>query len=169
MTIKRSSFLEEVTSLSKILVVYESKYGNTKRVAETIVKGMQRVDGIEIALNEVKNVDSNAIPSYDAIVFGGPTHFGGPTRGIKKFINKLSSFSLEGKQFAVFDTYIKEDFEKGTKKMEQIVGEKAPVIKMAAPGLSIKVEGMKGPIAEGELPKCLEFGTKIASQLMVPA
>jgi flavodoxin len=155
--------------LSKILVVYESKYGNTKRVAETIVEGMQRVDGIEIALNEVKNVDSNAIPSYDAIVFGGPTHFGGPTRGIKKFINKLSSFSLEGKQFAVFDTYIKEDFEKGTKKMEQIVGEKAPVMKMAAPGLSIKVEGMKGPIAEGELPKCLEFGTKIASQLMVPA
>ncbi len=102
--IKRSSSLEEVSSLSKILVVYESKYGNTKRVAETIVEGMQRVQGIEIALNEVKNVDSNAIPSYDAIVIGGPTHFGGPTRGIKKFINKLSSFSLEGKQFAVFDT-----------------------------------------------------------------
>jgi multimeric flavodoxin WrbA len=59
-------------------------------------------------------------------VFGGPTNFGGPTRGIKKFINKLSSFSLESKQFAVFDTYIDEDFEKGTKKMEQIVGEKAP-------------------------------------------
>jgi flavodoxin len=75
MIIKRPSFLEEVTSLSKILVVYESKYGNTKRVAETIVEGMQRVAGIEIALNAVKNVDSNAIPSYDAIVFGGPTHF----------------------------------------------------------------------------------------------
>jgi flavodoxin len=155
--------------LSKILVVYESKYGNTKRVAETIVEGMHRIDGIEIALNEVKKVDSNAIPRYDAIVIGGPTHFGGPTRGIKKFINKLSSFSLEGKQFAVFDTYIEEDFEKGTKKMEQIVGEKAPAMKMAAPGLSIKVEGMKGPIAEGELSKCEEFGAKIASQLMPPA
>lgn len=154
--------------MSKILVVYESRYGNTKRVAETIVEGMQRVEGTEIVLSEIKGVDPNAI-SYDAIVIGGPTHFGGPTRGIKKFINKLSSFSLEGKQFAVFDTYVGEDFEKGTKKMEQIVGEKAPAMKMAAPGLSIKVEGMKGPIAEGELPKCEQFGAKIASQLMAPA
>lgn len=37
---KRPSFTEEVTSLSKILVVYESKYGNTKRVADTIVTGI---------------------------------------------------------------------------------------------------------------------------------
>jgi hypothetical protein len=42
-------------------------------------------------------------------------------------------------------------------------------MKMAAPGLSIKVEGMKGPIAEGELSKCEEFGAKIASQLIPPA
>lgn len=69
----------------------------------------------------------------------------------------------------MFDTYIEEDFEKGTKKMEQIVGEKAPAMKMAAPGLSIKVEGMKGAIAEGELSKCEEFGATIASQLMPPA
>jgi hypothetical protein len=62
---------------------------------------------------------------------------------------------LEGKQFAVFDTFIKEDFEQGTKRMRQLVGEKAPAMKMAAPGLSIKVEGMKGPIAKVELPKCL--------------
>ncbi|MGZ6357111.1 MAG: flavodoxin domain-containing protein [Ktedonobacteraceae bacterium] len=60
--------------MSKILVVYESKYGNTKRLAETIVEGMQRVDGIEVAPNEVKNVDSNTIPSYDAIVISGSTH-----------------------------------------------------------------------------------------------
>ncbi|MGZ4920075.1 MAG: flavodoxin family protein [Halobacteriota archaeon] len=155
--------------MSKVLVVYESRYGNTKRVAETIVDGMQRVEGIETALSEVKEVDPNAIPSYDAIVIGGPNHMGGPTRGIKKFIDKLSSLSLAGKQFAVFDTYGGGDFEKATKKMEQRVREKAPAMKMAAPGLSIKVEGMKGPIAEGELPKCEEFGAKIASQLMAPA
>ncbi|MGZ4904873.1 MAG: flavodoxin family protein [Halobacteriota archaeon] len=155
--------------MSKVLVVYESRYGNTKRVAETIVEGMQRVEGIETALSEVKGVDPTAIPSYDAIVIGGPNHMGGPTRGIKKFIDKLSSLSLEGKQFAVFDTYGGGDFEKATKKMEQRVREKAPAMEMAAPGLSIKVEGMKGPIAEGELPKCEEFGAKIASQLMAPA
>jgi len=41
-------------------------------------------------------------------------------------------------------------------------------MKMVAPGLSIKVEGMKGPITEGEPPKCKEFGIKIATQLMPP-
>jgi len=68
----------------------------------------------------------------------------------------------------VFDTYVGGDFEKATKKMEQRVRERAPTMKMVAPRLSIKVEGMKGPIAEGELPKCKEFGTKIATQLMPP-
>jgi len=154
--------------LSKVLVVYESKYGNTKRVAEMIVEGMQRIEGTKTTLNEVKKVDRNAITSYDAIVFGGPTHFGGPTRSMKKFIDKLSSVPLEGKQFAVFDTYFKTDFEKATKNMEQRMREKVPTIKMLAPGLSIKVEEMKGPIVEGELSKCEEFGAMIASQLMSP-
>jgi hypothetical protein len=38
-------------------------------------------------------------------------------------------------------------------------------LKLAAPGLSIKVKGLRGPIVEGELPKCREFGVKIATQL----
>ncbi len=147
------------------LIVYESRYGNTKRVAETIAKGMQRIEGIEVALSEVKGVDPSAISRSDAIVIGSPNHMGGPTRGIKKFIDKLGSLSLEGKQFAVFDTYGGGDFEKATKKIEQRVREKAPATKMMASGLSIKVEGMKGPIAEGELPKCEEFGAKLASEL----
>ncbi len=147
------------------LIVYESRYGNTKRVAETIAKGMQRIDGIETVLSEVKGVDLSALSRVEAIVIGGPNHMGGPTRGIKKFIDKLSSLSLEGKRFAVFDTYGGGDFEKATKKMEQRVREKAPAMKMMASGLSIKVEGMKGPIAEGELPKCEEFGAKLASEL----
>jgi len=38
-------------------------------------------------------------------------------------------------------------------------------LKLVAPGLSIKVQGMKGPILEGELLKCREFGNKIATQM----
>ncbi len=155
--------------MTKILVVYESKYGNTKRVAEAIAQGMQRVEGAEPTVSEIKAVDADAAVRYDAVVIGGPTHMGGPTRSVKKFIDKLGKLSAGSKQFAVFDTYLGGDFEKGAKKMEQRVHEKAPAMKMAAPVLSIKVEGMKGPIAEGELPKAEEFGTKIASQLKTPA
>lgn len=151
--------------MAKVIVVYESKYGNTKLVAETIIEGMNGVEGIEAILSELKEVDLNKVPDYDAILIGSPNHFGGPTRGPKKFIDKLGKLPLKGKMFAVFDTYIRGDFEKAVKKMEKRINEKAPGFKQIAPGLSIKVQGVKGPIMEGELPKCREFGNKIANQL----
>jgi len=151
--------------LAKVIVVYESKYGNTKLVAETIIEGMRQIKGIETALNEVKEVDISQIASYDAILIGSPNHIGGPTRGIKKFIDKLGKLNLSGKRFAVFDTYLGKDFEKAVKKMEKRINEKVPELKMIASGLSIRVQGMKGPIAEAELPKCREFGKKLATQI----
>ncbi|MEM0007643.1 MAG: hypothetical protein QXR89_05180 [Candidatus Bathyarchaeia archaeon] len=110
-------------------------------------------------------MDFKEIPSYDAMLIGSPNHMGGPTRGIKGFIDKLSKLQLDGKKFAVFDTYMGRDFEKAVKKMEKRISEKAPSLKRIAAGLSIKVQGVKGPIAEDELPKCKEFGKNIAIQL----
>lgn len=51
------------------------------------------------------------------------------------------------------------------KKMEKRISEKGPGLKLITSGLSIRVGGMKGPIVEGELPKCEDFGKKIADQL----
>ena len=149
----------------KFIVVYESKYGNTKLVAETIVEGMRQVEGIETVLSELKGVDLNKIPDYDAILVGSPNHFGGPTRGVKKFIDKLGKLNLKGKLVAVFDTYVGKDLEKAVKKMEKRINEKVPGLKLVTPGLSIRVQGMKGPILEGELPRCKDFGNKIATQI----
>jgi len=154
-----------VSILAKVIVVYESKYGNTKLVAETIVEGMREAEGIETVLSELKEVDLNKIPDYDVILIGSPNHFGGPTRGVKKFIDKLDKLPLNGKLFAVFDTYLEKDFEKAVNKMEKRINEKVPGLKQIAPGLSIKVQGIKGPILEAELPKCKEFGNKIATQI----
>ena len=151
---------------AKVIVVYESKYGNAKLVAETIVEGMREVEGIETVVNEVKQVDLSKIRDYDAILLGSPTHIGGPTGGIKRFIGKLGKLPLEGKSFAAFSTYlVGKSFEQATKKLEKRIRDKVPGAKLAAPGLSIRVQGMKGPISEGELPKCKEFGNKIATQL----
>ena len=151
--------------MAKIIVVYESKYGNTRLVAETIVEGMREVSGIETVLNELKEVDKNRLAEFDAILVGSPNHIGSATGSIKKFLKELGKLNLTGKQVAVFDTYLSKDFEKAVKKMEKLISEKAPGLKLAAPGLSIRVEGMKGPITEGELLKCREFGVKIATQV----
>jgi len=151
--------------MAKAIVVYESKYGNTKRVAEAIVEGMRKVPGVEAVLNEVKEVELDKLIEFDAILVGSPNHMGSATKGIRKFIDELGKLSPGVKLGAVFDTYIGRDFEKAVKKMEKQIGEKVPGLKLATPGLSIKVEGMKGPISEGELPKGKEFGVKMASQL----
>ncbi len=144
----RFSFLRtaiRVNVLAKVLVAYESKYGNTKLVAEKIIEGIKEVGDIETMLNELKEVDLNAVSSYDAILVGSPNHIGGPTRGIKKFIDKLGKLNPGEKLFAVFDTYLGKDFEKAVKKMEARITEKISKSKLLSPGLSIRVQGMKGP------------------------
>ncbi len=151
--------------LVKVFVVYDTKYGNTKLVAEKIVEGMREVEGIETAISDVEEVDLEKVADYDAILIGSPNHWGGPVRGIKKLIDKLGKLDLKAKWVAVFDTYIKGDFEKAVKKMEKRMNEKIPRLKLIIPGLSIKVGDMKGPIIDGELPKCKEFGKKIANEL----
>jgi len=153
--------------LVKVFVVYDTKCGNTKLVAETIIEGMKEVKGIETAISDVEEVDIEKVADYDAILIGSPNHMGGPVRGIKKFIDKLGKLKLKAKWVAIFDTYMGGDFEKATKKMEKRIGEKVPGLKSITSGLSIKVGGMEGPIVEGELPKCKDFGKKIATQLKI--
>ena len=150
---------------AKVIVVYESKYGNTKLVAETIAEGLKEVEGLEPVVSEVKEVNVSKITDYDVILAGSPNHMGGPTGGIKKFVDKLGKLPLEGKLIAVFDTYLGKDFEKATKKLEKRISQKVSGSKLVAHGLSIRVQGMKGPISEGELPKCKEFGNRIATQM----
>lgn len=150
--------------LTKVLVAFDTKYGNTKIAAETIIEGMKEVEGIDVALGNMKEVDFKTIEQYDAILMGAPNHMGGPTRTAKKFIDKLGKLSLN-KLVAVFDTYMHKDFDKAVKKMEKKINDKAPGLKIVTPGLSIRVEGMKGPIAEEEFPKCREFGKQVATQI----
>ena len=92
--------------MGKAIIVYESKYGNTRLVAETIAQSMKEASGVEVVLKEVKKVDRKELPGFDAILIGSPTHFGGPVGGAKRFINGLDK--LQGKMVAVFDTYLGE-------------------------------------------------------------
>ncbi len=151
--------------MPRVIVVYDSQYGNTERVAETIAEGMRDAGEIETYLTNVKDVDVDTIANYDAILIGSPNHAGGPTRSIKKFVDGLGNLPVAGKEFAVFDTYMGKDVEKAVTKMEQRINEKAPALKMLAHGLSIRVEKWKGPIVDEELPKCKEFGNAIAAAL----
>ena len=151
----------------KVFVVYDSKYGNTKLVAEKIVEGLKEVDGVETAIGYIKDVDVGEVAAAEAVLLGGPNHMGKPTRTLMKFVDKLSGAKRKTKWIAAFDTYIwrEKNFGKAMRKLEKRMSEKFPDVKLLSPGLSIKVIGITGPIADGELPKCVEYGKKIGMEL----
>ena len=146
----------------KALIVYHTKHGNTKKVAELIGEGLKTIEENEVTIENVKEIDLNKDEVYDLILVGSPNHVGSHTKYVKKFIKGLPNASLKGQSFAVFDTYMSKDYEKAVKKMEKQINEVMPNLNKASSGSSIKVGGMKGPIVEEDLPKCKEFGITLA-------
>ncbi len=151
--------------MGKAIIIYESKYGNTRRVAEAIAKGMGAISGTEAVLCELKETDRKGLKDFDVIVVGSPNHIGTATRSIRKFIGEMGKLGLAEKVVAVFDTYMGGDFEKAVKKMEKSIKEKVAGVKLPMPGLSIRVDKMKGPVTEGEMPGAREFGEKVAGEI----
>ncbi|MFW9894501.1 MAG: flavodoxin family protein [Candidatus Thorarchaeota archaeon] len=145
----------------KILVVYDSKYGNTQKVAELIGEGIQTVEGNTVSVENVKEVNLEQDETLDLIVIGSPNQMGAHVSSVKKFIKKLANAPLKVKNFAVFDTYLGKDFEKATRKMEKQIAKFLPNMKEVSSSLSIKVGGMKGPIVDNEIPKIKEFSLKL--------
>jgi len=149
-----------------VLVVYETKFGNTKEAAEKIAEGMKEVEQVKTEVINVNDIDYSKVRDFDAIIIGSPTWAGNCTDTIKNFINELAGLSLDEKSYAVFDTNSGIPLlSKAVKKMEKLIGKKIPSLKKILPGLPVRVKGTKGPIVEGELPKCQNFGKEIASNL----
>ena len=147
----------------KVLIGYDTKHGNTKKVAEMIGEGINSVKNNEVTVENVKNIDLNREETYDLIILGSPNHGGSHTRTVKKFLKGLVNAQLKVKTYVVFDTYMGNDFEKAVKDMEAQFSELMPSLDKASSGLSIKVGGIEGPIVNEDLPKCKEFGLKLAN------
>ncbi|MGD0994206.1 MAG: flavodoxin domain-containing protein [Candidatus Bathyarchaeia archaeon] len=153
--------------LVKVFVVYDTKYGNTKLAGENIVEGIREVEGIEISIGYVKEIDIGKVADYDAIVLGAPNHMGRSSRTMKKFVDRLAELDLKAKNVAVFGTYSGRvrTVDRAVKKLEKMAEKKLPNLKLISPSLSIRVNGIPGPLVEGELPKCKDFGRRIANHL----
>jgi flavorubredoxin len=153
--------------LMKVFVAYDSQYGNTKLMAEKIAEGMKETEGMEVALGYVKEVDPSSLAGYDALLLGAPNHMGRPSRTMKKFVDQLTKFELKARSVAFFGTYAGRTraVDRAVEKMEKTLAKKLPKLKLISQGLSVKVNGVTGPVVEGELPKCVDFGKRIAQQL----
>ena len=76
--------------MSKIVIVYHSGYGHTKKVAEAVAEG---AGGALLAIDAEGNLPEGGweqLAAADAIVFGSPTYMGGPSWQFKKFADASS-------------------------------------------------------------------------------
>jgi multimeric flavodoxin WrbA len=76
--------------MSKIIVVYHSGYGHTKRMAESVAEGAAAQLLAIDAEGNVSEQGWESLAAADTIVFGSPTYMGGPSWQFKKFADATS-------------------------------------------------------------------------------
>ena len=150
----------------KGLVVYDSSYGNTQKIAETIVETL-RSSGVEADLFRVNKVKRLTANDYTFLVLGSPTRFGTMSFAMKLFLNKLKSREWMNKLFAAFDTENLENIERKEGSAAEKIAEKLREKQMnqLLPVLKAIVSGMKGPLEEGEIERTREYAREMAVQL----
>jgi NAD(P)H dehydrogenase (quinone) len=77
--------------MAKVLVIYESDYGNTKKAAEAVVEGVNSVNGATATLKVAEEVTAEDMLSHDAYIMGSPVHMGCMDWRLKQFIDKVCS------------------------------------------------------------------------------
>ena len=128
----------------KVCVAYESKYGNGKMCVEHLEKTI-RAKGHNVEVFSIREVKPNLLPQADLYVFSTPTHIGGPPGKMKKFLKKLD-IKQKGAKYSLITTCM----DPNSKALEKMTALLQPHgLTKAADGIKIKVNGMKGPLAEG--------------------
>ena len=88
----------------KIAIIYHSKTGNTKKVAEIIGQGIKDSGDIEVKLMGIDEVDYEFLKEAKAVIFGTSTYYANVSWQIKKWFDESFGCNLEGKIGAVFAT-----------------------------------------------------------------
>jgi len=72
--------------MAKALVVYDSRTGNTEKVAKAIGEGIKAA-GLNVEVKHVDNTSVDDLTAAEAIVLGSPTYFSAMTDKMKAFVD----------------------------------------------------------------------------------
>jgi menaquinone-dependent protoporphyrinogen IX oxidase len=155
----------------KGIVIYDTSYGNTKKIGETIAETLEESE-IEVELFYVKDVKKLRGADYDFLVLGSPTKFGTMSFTIKRFLGKVKSEEWVNKPFTAFDTENPENIERSKAEnkewsaAEKIANKlKDKNMKQLLPVLKAVVFGKEGPLKEGEIERAKDYARKLANKL----
>jgi flavodoxin len=155
--------------VKKVLVIYDSVFGNTERIARSIAAAL------ETQAILVGDVSIEQLRGLDLLVVGSPTRGFRPTEGVSKWLNSLPKSHLAGVSVAAFDTRIaletidssilrfvvdKGGYAAGTiaKALEKKGG------RLAAPPEGFYVTGEQGPLKDGELERSAVWAGRLVKR-----
>jgi flavodoxin len=161
----------------KALVVYESLFGNTEKIARSIADALGQTFDVTLA-------DVSTMPrAFDAdlIVLGGPTHAFGMSRqatrehaveqgaertaavsiGLREYLER--SPTLPGVAAATFDTKVEEPFLPGSAAHRAQRRLRRLGCRIAVPAESFLVAGTRGPLKNGEEKRAWRWGAAVAA------
>lgn len=150
----------------KGIVVYDTTYGNTKKISETIAETLKE-SGVEVDLFYVKDVKKLSAKEYGFLVIGSPTKFGTMSFAIRFFLGKVKSEEWMNKSFATFDTENPENMKKKEWSAAEKIAERLrdKKMKQVLPVLKALVLGQKGPLQKGEIERTKDYARKLAIKL----
>jgi len=143
----------------KVIVVYDSLYGNTEKIAKAIGGALAG----EVKVLRVAEANPAEIQSSDFFIVGSPTQGGRATKEMQAFLDKIPSTSLKGINVATFDTRYTTKF---VKIFGYAAGRIANSLKSKGGNLVVSPEGFfvtgsKGPLKEGELERAATWAKSI--------
>ena len=90
--------------MAKVVVIYDTKTGNTELMAQAVAKGSKSVPKAEVSLKKVEQASIEDLLNSDAIIIGSPTYYGLMSAKIKELLDRSVKIhgKLEGKVGAAF-------------------------------------------------------------------
>jgi flavodoxin len=146
------------------LVVYDSVYGSTKKIAETIGRHFDPQATGVLSVTKMNKVDLSAV---DLLIVGSPTYGGQPTKAIQAWLTAIGPHELTGKRVAAFDTrmyekeqplwlrFIMKIIDYAAPKIERVLVEKGGRSVARASGFLVATK--EGPLKNGEVEQALQW------------
>jgi flavodoxin len=160
----------------KALLLYDSRYGNTEKIAYAIGDGLAEGVGASGSVRALPVGEAHAgqLAGCDLLIVGAPTHGSHPSPAMKEFLDRVPDRALAGVRVAAFDTRTDMDTLNGAMrlfgKFLDRLGYAAPKIsssreakggQVVRPPEGFIVKGTEGPLEDGELERAEAWGRQI--------
>jgi flavodoxin len=133
----------------KTLVVYETGYGNTERLARAIAEALHEHG--EARVSPVRGISELRAGEVDLLVVGAPTQLHGLPDGMRELLEGVPKGKLRGVRALAFDTrYRGPRFVRGSAAKDIAELLRNLGCRLLAPPESFFVKGEEGPLEPGE-------------------